>query len=461
MNGPSSTFCIRPWTSFQITANGRAKVCCWTHQFVSSGRRPLSLYEHSLEELWNSAYMRELRRAMLAGHRLRECEYCYREEAGGGTSPRIRSNGEWFADPAGRTPEQVASEAAASAHVVAQLPRLLHLDFGNACNLACRMCGGDSSSRIETDPVHGKWAPRNRTADLVHIRTGAANRFPTTRYWYQQQEFIEGELLRDAPGIQALYLIGGEPFLIKEVGGLLDALIQRNLCDTVGLNFSTNATLLPEDFLERLARFAHLFISLSLDGAGAAYEYIRYPAQWEQVSANVDALRKRLPRARLLVTPTLQAYNALSLADLLRFCDGSALEYQVFPLVEPDYLSLQVLPPAVRALGAERMRDYARQCPQRSRSEVLAAAVRLESPATAFRAELLPQFMLFTNDLDACRGQSFEGSLPDLHAALESSGVRWRGETVYARGGRGHLPASVWGRSLIRHVRARLSPRRP
>ena len=452
MSEPSATFCIRPWTSFQITANGRAKPCCWTHAFVSENGLPLTVYERSFEELWNSPFMRRMREAMLAGEPLQECRYCYREEALSGTSPRTRSNGPWFSDPAGRTPGQIAQDAAKAGHYVTQQPGLLHLDFGNACNLACRMCGGDASSRIETDPVHGKWAPRNRTQDLVQIRTGASNRFSATTYWFQQKEFLEGELLRDTSALQALYLIGGEPFLIKEVRFLLDALLDRGLETQVGLNFSTNVTHLPPEFLDRLSRFRSLQISLSLDGYGATYEYIRYPAQWEQVAANIGVLRERLPQAHLLVTPTLQAYNAFTLIELLRFSDQIGLECQVSTVVEPDFLGIEVLPSAIRERAAAIFRDYAANAPAAHRKLALTLADRLTSPEIRFQRALLETFMLFTNDLDQSRNQSLARSLPELHGALNAAGVRWKNRMVYAPGGSGYLPPALLARALLQRL---------
>jgi MoaA/NifB/PqqE/SkfB family radical SAM enzyme len=42
---------------------------------------------------------------------------------------------------------------------LADRPIFLQLNMGNLCNLACRMCSSQYSSKIENDPVHNKWMP--------------------------------------------------------------------------------------------------------------------------------------------------------------------------------------------------------------------------------------------------------------------------------------------------------------
>jgi hypothetical protein len=55
--------------------------------------------------------------------------------------------------------------------------------------------------------------------------------------------------------------------------------------------------------------------------------------------------------------------------------------------------------------------------------------------------KLFREFMLFTNDLDVTRGQSFRSTYPDLVRLLADDGLEWTDETFYAKGSRGNRPA--------------------
>jgi len=43
-------------------------------------------------------------------------------------------------------------------HYLSAIPVTYEIDVGNLCNLKCRMCHAESSSRIDEDPVHRRWA---------------------------------------------------------------------------------------------------------------------------------------------------------------------------------------------------------------------------------------------------------------------------------------------------------------
>ena len=156
----SSTFCIYPFKSLNITPGGSVKPCCAFMQEISSGAKSMSVYEHSLPEIRNSDFMREIRRQMIAGEQLAGCDYCYQQERSGVSSMRAVANGTWtreLADPE-EARKQLFAEVVADDYEVANRSAWLELDVGNLCNLKCRMCNGQSSSGISSDPVHSRWA---------------------------------------------------------------------------------------------------------------------------------------------------------------------------------------------------------------------------------------------------------------------------------------------------------------
>src|ERR1700674_3013382 len=84
----SNTFCALPFQHLAFGAGGRAQMCCMANGLITEHGAPMSLGTHSMDEIWNSAYMRNVRRAMLKGERISACQVCYNSEAVSGQSYR-------------------------------------------------------------------------------------------------------------------------------------------------------------------------------------------------------------------------------------------------------------------------------------------------------------------------------------------------------------------------------------
>src|SRR6185436_5759319 len=123
---------------------------------------------------------------------------------------------------------------------------------------------------------------------------------------------------------------------------------------------STNGTVFRKSLMQKLSRFQKVVLALSLDGVGPLNDYIRYPARWDVILANLSAM-KRWTGIELRVDPTVQAYNVLGLADLLRFCDAEGLEVSLSNiLLGPPYLAVAALPEPCLARARERLEAYLR-----------------------------------------------------------------------------------------------------
>ena len=154
----NKAFCALPWVHLAVYPEGSVKLCCISRSSIHDGGDPLSLNEHALDEIWNSAYMRGVRRDMLAGKHVADCSACYVAEKTGHTSRRVESNVRWAAE-LGPLFDELIAESQRQDHGVSAAPVYYQLMPGNLCNLKCRMCFPVFSSQIEKDPVHSKWAP--------------------------------------------------------------------------------------------------------------------------------------------------------------------------------------------------------------------------------------------------------------------------------------------------------------
>ena len=244
-------------------------------------------------------------------------------------------------------------------------PSWLQLDVGNICNLKCRMCCGYSSSRIDADAVHRQW---NGTAPA------GGEKLPTGKRWFEDKSFIRNELFRDPKEIKQLEFLGGETLLIKEIGDILECLIDAGVADSILLMATTNGTVVNSPWLALAQEFQELRLNVSVDGVDEYYEYIRYPAIWSAVTRNIELLRKQ-ERTHVTAIATLQAYNVLNIVELFRYLDFISLDFYAYPVSHPSYLSPMVLPPAARRLAIERLRSYAvGDCLPKNRELVLGLA---------------------------------------------------------------------------------------
>jgi len=462
---------------------------------------PISLYDSSIEEIWNSSHLRSIRRRMFNGEAVFECAHCYQEEANTVSSHRIHSNLRWKSE-LGPLFDELVSESPLRDFAVSTLPVYLQLIPGNLCNLMCRICFPRFSSQIESDSVHRRWAlgkymtethlesTRSKTSALIDIdgfrpvvqgmrrvagllsrlagnisnrhnsrtiernsRCGKGrpgNGKPRQKYgdfkgesmgvegasrlpgkpWFKDRSWVFEALLRSPERLRALYLTGGEPMIQREAEEIIGYLVQEEVAAEVTLELNTNCTVVKDALVDKFHSFKRIHMGMSIDAYGAFYEYIRYPAKWHVIRKNIARLIS-LPADRFTVTavPILQVYNVLNIVDLLRYLDKKGVGYGIEVASEPWFISLGVLPPRVRFRAAGRLRAYANSdCPAFRRSHVLSVADVIESVQDNCTRESLQALMLFTNDLDATRGQSFREVHPELLGMIEEEGFNWSEE---------------------------------
>jgi sulfatase maturation enzyme AslB (radical SAM superfamily) len=100
---------------------------------------------------------------------------------------------------------------------------------------------------------------------------------------------------------------------IKEQKELLKYYIKTNKAQHISLHYTTNATMFPDpEWWSIWQHFREVDIQLSIDGIGNRYEYIRYPAVWEDLVNSVDQYlqyQHQKHNIRLSVSYTVSAYN--------------------------------------------------------------------------------------------------------------------------------------------------------
>ena len=176
--------------------------------------------------------------------------------------------------------------------------------------------------------------------------------------------------------------------------------------------------------------FRGLNVTLSVDADGKLFEYLRQGSSWRKLVDNLRCSRN-IPNLSLAAAPTLQNYNALDMVTLLRFLDEQELPISYNVLLAPAYLRPVNLPPSVRRIAISRLRDYLDvECQPCNVTVVRGYCEALEAARATFDTGLFRQFMAFTNDLDASRGENLAEAAPELVALIRAAGVEWSTEHI-------------------------------
>ncbi|HEX3464166.1 MAG TPA: twitch domain-containing radical SAM protein [Candidatus Elarobacter sp.] len=413
----SNTVCIIPWTNFVVRPDGTAGFCCEVSPPLTlDGTTPGHLTRDGADALWNAPEIVGVRAAMARGAKPAACRVCWDREAEGGISRRILMNDSYRAW-LGHAIERLPEIGAETGYRLEGSAEHFILDMGNVCNLKCRSCSGISSSRIAADRVHAAWNGQDTSPDEV-IRVNGVR-------WSDDIGALAAMLEAAAERDITVTLMGGEPFLMPNVWKLISRLVESGASRRIYLGLLSNGQQIHPKLAEIVPQFRGVNVSLSIDGHGKLYEYLRHGASWETLLRVIDRLHG-IPGIVPMAVVTLQNYNALGMVELLRALDDRGMRVAYNAVNDPGRLAHSCLPSGVRRVAERRLRHYLEhECKAENVEVVRAFCHALEPSNDAFDPERFEEFMKFTNDLDATRGESLRDAAPELWSLLRASGVEW------------------------------------
>jgi MoaA/NifB/PqqE/SkfB family radical SAM enzyme len=292
----SDVMCILPWIHMHPWPNGKTMLCCDSPWEEHIG----DLRENSLQEVWNSDKMKEVRLKMLNGQKCKQCVRCYEKESHGHDSLRVRSNRDWLEPHWDKVAKTNADGSLDDLHIV-----YLDFRFSNVCNLRCRYCGPELSSNWFQDAVKSEWNI-TPTEQVIQIRNDVDN------FMEEFEPMLEH--------IEQIYWAGGEPIIMDEHWAIMNKLVELGKTD-IRIFYNTNFTKLKYkkfDILDLWKNFENISIGASLDAEGARGEYQRKGTKWEDIVNNIKRLRTEAPNIDFYVSATVSAYNAWHITDFHR-----------------------------------------------------------------------------------------------------------------------------------------------
>lgn len=282
------TMCLAPWVHTYLSPQTERRMCCASRepaqnfeQYIDTAAGTGRYIPVTLEQHWNSDHMRSVRRRMMAGETLPECEVCndkllntsvyrdYFSQLFGGRIADVWDNTE----PNGST---------------SMRPVSWDYRFSNLCNFKCRTCGDMLSSAWETEQKQHDMVDHSNSKNnwMVPAVRQEISRFQDTQIESEFSSAVENH------SVEEIYWVGGEPLMYEQHWRYMQRIIELGDGDKLYARYNTNLSRISyrgvDLFSDILAHVRDWQICASLDGTNDIGEYIRTGLDYEQFCRNFE-----------------------------------------------------------------------------------------------------------------------------------------------------------------------------
>jgi sulfatase maturation enzyme AslB (radical SAM superfamily) len=316
MNNDKKHFCPLPWIGLSSRSNGDLRVCCQANASISRGicvdekSQPYNISKSDFLKFRNSPLLKSVRRSFLEGKWHSVCERCRTEEENG-----IRSRREYSSrlHQHNINIEKALSKTDSDGTLNTEGVPLIDFDirFGNLCNLKCRMCFPTDSSSWYDDYYElfgDTFSDGSKVVKLERSDEGVVYE-PTKQYQWHEGDGWLINIDKSLNTAQRIYLVGGEPLLIKKHNDFLNLLIEKGISKNLILEYNTNLTHLNQTTIKLWTQFKDVRLGVSIDGDRVMNEYIRFPSNFIKISENIKFVDQTADNIRFWFALTISPYN--------------------------------------------------------------------------------------------------------------------------------------------------------
>jgi sulfatase maturation enzyme AslB (radical SAM superfamily) len=317
-----NTFCVAPWYSLNVgKASKKITPCCKV--------KNIAKYDYNqLEEYWISPELSKLRKDLLNGIKNENCISCWRDEEAGGESLRLIENRHLKLSPDDAPMmEQINNPKVSNI-------KTFELVLGNLCNLKCVMCSPNDSSQL--------LAEANLNQELKKTYTDVKTYDQTQHNWPKEDDFVEW-CNEHLPQAIHLNFTGGEPFIIPWIQTMIDKIPDEQKKKCI-LHFTTNLTIVNLGLFENFRKFKEVWLSVSVEGVGDTFEYLRYGHKWETLETNIRLIREmKIKNLILMVNHVVQTPSYHSILPRTDYFDSLKLKIAPILLTNPEHFHISSL----------------------------------------------------------------------------------------------------------------------
>jgi hypothetical protein len=269
------TLCMAPWTHTYLSPQTERRLCCASREPAQSFEQYIDTQSGSgqykpvtLEQHWNSEHMKSVRRRMMAGETLPECDVCNSKLL---NTDVYRS---YFNRLFAHKYQECMAATDESGYTTVK-PVSWDYRFSNLCNFKCRMCG---------DMLSSSWESEQRQHNMIDWNNNKNNWMqPLVRQQITQFQDtqIEAEFVAavEEHRVEEVYWVGGEPLMYEQHWRYMKQIVDQGDGPKVYARYNTNLSRVDYRginlYRDILAHVRDWQICASLDGTGAIGEYIR------------------------------------------------------------------------------------------------------------------------------------------------------------------------------------------
>lgn len=324
MKQENTTLCHFPFDSMMANTNGIITTCCWGEPIINKETgMPYTRDKFTLEQVFHSKEMQQLRTDLVSGIKNSNCRKCWRAEEEGRSSMRL---------------QEIRTEGEFENNQTPQIENIF-LSLGNQCNLKCRTCGPDNSSTWIKEYYD--------TNEFLHNQTFSEYQKAVIFLEEDSSKFVDSIIKENIPNAKELIITGGEPLMMKNVWRLLDNTVEQGYAKNMALSFHTNCTFWNNKAEETISKFKEVEISLSIDGIDKQFEYMRHPAKWDHVLPNIEKIinmQSKHSGLAVSITCAVSSYNVWYLNEVFEFADSKGISVNAHLLHTPDFMSIRHIP---------------------------------------------------------------------------------------------------------------------
>ena len=281
MNKPA-TLCMAPWTHTYLSPQTERRMCCASRepaqnfqQYIDTSAGSGRYIPITLDEHWNGDHMRSVRKRMMSGETLPECEVCNDKLLN--TSVYRSYFNQLFGD---KYNEAIASTDDTGRTTMR--PVSWDYRFSNLCNFKCRMCG---------DMLSSAWETEQRTHHMIDY-TNPKNNWMRPEIKQQIEQFQATQIEQEFSDaveehrVEEVYWVGGEPLMYEQHWKYMKRIVELGDGKNVYARYNTNLSRISYRgiglYTDILPHLRDWQICASLDGTGAIGEYIRTGLEYDR-----------------------------------------------------------------------------------------------------------------------------------------------------------------------------------
>jgi len=321
MNKPN-TLCMAPWTHTYLSPQTERRMCCASRepaqnfkQYIDTESGTGKYIPITLEEHWNSEHMKSVRRRMMAGETLPECEVCNDKLL---NTSVYRS---YFDSLFGHKYNSAMAQTDATGFTTMR-PVSWDYRFSNLCNFKCRMCG---------DMLSSAWESEQRQHNMINW-SDPKNNWMKPEIKKQVEQFqatsIEAEFNQavEEHRVEEVYWVGGEPLMYEQHWRYMKRIIELGDGPNVYARYNTNLSRINYRginlYTDILSRLRDWQICASIDGTGAIGEYIRTGLNYDSWLANFrEGIKIQRHRRQMRIDFTLTLPGMFEVTNIQRLSE--------------------------------------------------------------------------------------------------------------------------------------------